>query len=393
MSSDPSDLKARLTEELAPQFEVVRRLGESNMATIFLAREAELRRMIAVKVLKPELAQDEVAPLRFAREGQSAARISHPNVTSVYQVGKLSDETPYLIMEHVEGGTLEERVEAIGPFSVDDAKKVIHDIASALAAAHRRGIIHRDVRPSNVMWKAETGRALLTDFGLAAVEPSADHTTRHLTRTGEVVMGDVTFVSPEQLMGESVTGASDIYSLGGLASFLLTGHGPFVGKSAVDVASKHLKAEPPDLNVEAGVPSGLAGLIRRCLSKNAAHRPTAEDVAAATAAGAVSQVEADSYEMPFITALKKRRFVQILMVYGVAGGTLMGLADQLSQNAIIPQSAYALTLGLVVVGFAAACVVAWFHGEKGHQQVSKLEVVLLTVIALVAVLVSWIILT
>ncbi|NNF28235.1 MAG: serine/threonine protein kinase [Gemmatimonadetes bacterium] len=390
MKSDLRELMARLNQELAPRFEVVKPLGEGKNARVFLAREAELRRMVAIKVLRAELARDEVAPLRFAREAQSAGRIAHPNVTAIYQVGRLSDETPYLIMEHVEGGSIAERVEAVGPFQPLDARSVIHDVASALAAAHRRGIVHRDVRPSNVLWKAETGQALLTDFGLAAVEPSPDHTTRHLTRSGEVVMGDVTFTSPEQLTGDDVSGASDIYSLGGLAHFLMTGRGPFEGRSAVEVASKHLKAEPPDFSHIPGLQGGLAALFARCMAKNPAHRPTADDVARATSQNAPPLAVADGSESLW-NALKKRRFAQLLGAYIVGGWVVIQVVDALGQNGVLPEVAFRVTLTLFLVGFSAVGVVGWFHGERGRQEFRKLEAALLGFIVLVAIAVSWLV--
>ena len=389
MKGDLRELKARLNRELAPRFEVLKPLGEGKNARVFLARESELRRLVAIKVLRAELARDEVAPLRFAREAQSAGRIAHPNVTAIYQVGRLSDETPYLIMEHVDGGSIAERVEAVGPFQPMDAKSVIHDVASALAAAHRRGIVHRDVRPSNVLWKAETGQALLTDFGLAAVEPSADHTTRHLTRSGEVVMGDVTFTSPEQLTGDDVSGASDMYALGGLAHFLLTGRGPFEGRSAVEVASKHLKAEPPNFSTIPGLHAGLAALLAKCMAKNPAHRPTADDVANATSAHAPElTVDGESSENLW-EALRKRRFVQFLGAYIVGGWVVIQVVDALGQNGVVPEAAFRVALTLFLVGFAAVGVVGWFHGEKGRQEFRKLEAALLGLIVLVAIAVSW----
>ena len=391
MRDDLRELKARLNQELAPRFEVLKPLGEGKNARVFLARETDLRRLVAIKVLRAELARDEVAPLRFAREAQSAGRIAHPNVTAVYQVGRLSDETPYLIMEHVDGGSIAERVEAVGPFQPDDAKGVVHDVASALAAAHRRGIVHRDVRPSNVLWKAETGQALLTDFGLAAVEPSADHTTRHLTRSGEVVMGDVTFTSPEQLTGDDVSGASDIYALGGLAHFLMTGRGPFEGRSAVEVASKHLKAEAPDFSRIPGLHANLAALFTRCLAKNPAHRPTADDVAQATSHNAPEWSASDQGSESLWGALKKRRFAQVLVSYIVGGWIVLQVVDQLGQNAVLPAVAYQVALALFLVGFSAVGVVAWFHGERGRQKFRKLEATLLGLIVVVAIAVSWIV--
>ena len=388
MNDPTADLDRRVDQELAEEFEVLRVLGEGKTARVYLARERQLRRLVAVKVMLPHLAADEVAPLRFAREAQSAARIAHTNVTSVYQVGKLADGTPYLVMEHVEGGTLADRVEAVGPFGPEEATAVIHDLASALAAAHRRGIIHRDVKPSNVLWKSETGRAMLTDFGLAAVEPSPDHTTRHLTRFGEVIMGDVTFTSPEQLLGEPVSGASDVYAVGCLAWFLLTGQGPFEGKSVMDVAGKHLKAEPPDLRDVPGVPAKLAAWVGRALAKTPGHRPTASDIMEATSADSLAS---DDSEPDFVLfrALRKRRFVQIMVAYGAVGLGLIEVADSLGQNGIGPPFLYRLVLALYLVGFGAAGVVGWFHGEKGRQEVGKIEVMLLALVGVIAVATSW----
>ena len=195
-------------------------------------------------------------------------------------------------------------------------------------------------------------------------------------------MGDVTFVSPEQLMGDPVSGASDVYALGGLACFLLTGKGPFDGRSAVDIAGKHLKAEPPDLSEGTSIPRGLAQLIKRCLAKNPAHRPSADDVARATASGADASADG---EENLVEALSKRRFGQIVGAYVVAGLGVLGLVDMSVDREVIDRVWFVLALSEFFVGLSAACVIAWFHGEKGRQEFGRLEVSLLAVLALVAV--------
>ncbi len=389
MNENIKALLAQLNKELAPEFEIIRLLGEGKVARVVLARESALRRMVAIKVLRPELANEEVTKLRFAREAQSAARISHPNVTSVYQVGKLSDDTPFLVMEYVKGVNLAERLEQIGALPPTEARRVIHELASALEQAHRRGIVHRDVGLRNVLWNSETGQAILTDFGLAAVEPSPDHGTQALTRPGEVITGDMTCASPEQLRGETVSGASDVYALGALGYFLLTGSGPFQGKTAVQLAMQHMEAAPPELPEGSGIPRRLARLLHSCLAKEPMHRPTARDVARSTS-------EEDEHGSPVAREtgnglwadFRSRRIVQVMGTYTVGAWALLQIPAQLEEQALVPEVTYDVSLGLVVVGWFAAAILGWFHGEKGRQDVSKLEIVLLVLVAAAGVVVT-----
>ena len=273
------ELTALLAEALAPNFLVIRKLGQGGMASVYLAREPTLKRLVAVKVLAPELAADRNARARFQREAQAAASISHPNIVSVYSVGELSDGTPYFIMQYVSGESISERLEREGPLDVAEATRIMGEVASALAAAHKRGIIHRDIKPSNVLYDEEWGRILVSDFGIAAVrkEGESDDATK-LTQTGAAI-GTPHYMSPEQLLGEEVTDRTDIYALGLFGYEVLTGRGPFQVSSPQEIVAAHLRDEPEALTkLREDIDPELERLIQRCLSKDAAARPAASDI-------------------------------------------------------------------------------------------------------------------
>ena len=281
-SSDRSpdqELGERLTRELAPDLQVVRLLGAGSMALVYLAREPALKRLVAVKVLSRHRSRDPKSRLRFEREAQSAARISHPNVVTVFRVGSLDDETPYLVMEYVKGRTMAQRLVASGQLSLDEAYAIVAQIGSALAAAHAKGIVHRDVKPGNVLFEEETGRVLLSDFGIVAILTTGEDDAARITTTGHVI-GDLSYTSPELLLDEEVTERSDVYGLAILAYELLTGVGPYGDLSAREAAVAHIRSEPNhvrDLRPE--VDASIDALLASCLAKTPEHRPTARDVA------------------------------------------------------------------------------------------------------------------
>ncbi|MGH7556064.1 MAG: protein kinase domain-containing protein, partial [Longimicrobiales bacterium] len=213
-SSGPvgSTLVARLEADLSPEFEVVREIAQGKIAHVYLARERALQRLVAVKVLRPELSVEQVHRVRFEREARSVAKLVHPNVVTVHRVGQLSDGSPYLVMEYVTGRNLADTLAAEGPLPEGDASSVLAQVAAALAAAHARGILHRDVRPANIVWTRESGRAVLMDFGIAAVAEEQSDTVTRLTESGEI-LADPAYMSPECLLGQSVTTATDVFSL------------------------------------------------------------------------------------------------------------------------------------------------------------------------------------
>ncbi|HEX9107729.1 MAG TPA: protein kinase [Longimicrobiales bacterium] len=263
---------------LAPDLRVVRLLAEGRNAQVYLAREPALGRLVVVKVLAPASLKDAVLVRRFEREARAVARIQHPNVAPLFRLGILADGTWYLVLPYIDGGSLEDRLAARGPLPVDEVRRVLAQLASGLAAAHRVGIVHRDVRPGNVLYDRESNRVLLVDFGTAGLLESGDDGAVRLTRAGEP-LGIPAYASPEQLRGDVVTDRSDVYSLGVLAFELLAGRRPFQASTIAEITAAHLAAEPPSVaDLRPDVDAGLAQLIQRCLNKRPEQRPYAREI-------------------------------------------------------------------------------------------------------------------
>ncbi|MEQ1857075.1 MAG: serine/threonine-protein kinase [Longimicrobiales bacterium] len=368
-----------LRAALGADFEVKQRLGRGSMATVYLAREKALGRLVAVKVLLPGRASEETARKRFEREAKAAATLMHPNVVQVFRFGRLADGTPFLVMRFVKGRTLEERLAADGRLSVDLARKVLSGVASALAAAHAQGIVHRDVRPANVLWDDDAQQALLTDFGIAAILASSGEEVTKLTKTGQMI-GDPRYMSPEQLMDRDLTELADMYAFGILGYELLTGEGPYKVRSNADQIAAHLNGEARDLKqLRPEVDGSVADLLKRCLNREPNHRPSAERAFAALSGqpGAAGEGALDLQE------LVKRRVPQFVLGAGGAAAGLLAFVSMLVQMGTLGSVWWDLSLPLAASGFVAAGVVAWFHGERGRQEPSRVEFVLLGAIAVV----------
>jgi DNA-binding SARP family transcriptional activator/tRNA A-37 threonylcarbamoyl transferase component Bud32 len=259
--------------------EVIRKIGEGSVAEVYLAREPALGRLVAVKVLNERYAGEVVAQRRFERDARAAARIQHPHVATVFRIGATPAGAPFLVLPYVSGGSLEDRLAATGRFVVAEARRCMAQAAAGLAAAHRLGIVHRDVRPANLLYDRDTDRVLLTDFGLAAVLESGLDAGMRLTRPGQV-LGDPAFASPEQLRAEPVTERADVYSLGMVAFHLLTGHSPFAAAHPAQLIVAHQREEPARASAfRADIDAELDELVHRCLNKRPEHRPFAADVA------------------------------------------------------------------------------------------------------------------
>ena len=259
------------------RYELHRRLGRGGMAEVSLARDQLLDRPVAVKVLFPEFATDPSFVERFRREATAAANLNHPNIVGVYDWGE-ADGTYFIVMEYVDGRSLSEILRAEGPLHPDRVADIGADVAAALGFAHRSGVVHRDVKPGNVLL-TQAGQVKVADFGIArAITASSDD---NLTQVG-TVMGTATYFSPEQARGEPVDPRSDIYSLGCVLYELVLGRPPFAGDSPVAIAYKHVHESPippRQLNIE--LPEAIEAIILKCLAKNPVNRyPSAEDLRA-----------------------------------------------------------------------------------------------------------------
>ncbi|MCU1372957.1 MAG: serine/threonine protein kinase with sensor(s) [Actinomycetia bacterium] len=257
------------------RYELHRRIARGGMADVYLARDLLLDRPVALKVLFPEFSTDQGFVERFRREAQSAANLSHPNIVSIYDWGE-EDGTYFIVMEYVEGRSLAQILRDEGALLPDRAADITTDIAAALGFAHRNGVIHRDVKPGNVLL-SPLGQVKVTDFGIARAVSTQDN----LTQTG-TVMGTATYFSPEQARGEQVDPRSDVYSLGVVLYELLTGEPPFTGDNPVAVAYKHVQeqADRPTLR-NPHIPAALEAVVMKALAKNPANRyASADDLAA-----------------------------------------------------------------------------------------------------------------
>jgi eukaryotic-like serine/threonine-protein kinase len=248
------------------RYRLVRRLGGGGMGEVWEADDTVLGRRVALKVLVQELADDARATKRFVREARATAKLTHPNVTRVYDFGR-DGGLPYLVMELLEGDTLADRL-AGGPLPPAEAARIGAAVADALDAAHGRGIIHRDIKPSNVLL-TPAGEVKVMDFGIAA---AADET--HST-TGSGLYGTAAYISPERAAGQPATPAADLYSLGAVLYELLTGRPPFISDSPVLVVRAHLHEQPrPVWELAPWVPPRLADACELALAKDPTHRPS-----------------------------------------------------------------------------------------------------------------------
>jgi serine/threonine-protein kinase len=262
--SDVAEREA-LQVAVAGRYVIERELGRGGMGVVFLARDLALERLVAIKLLPRAVAQDAARRADFLREARTAAGLSHPNIVSIHLVEERNDLV-YFVMSHIDGETLAQRVRHAGALPVPDALRVLQEVAWALAYAHGRGVIHRDVKPENIMLERLTGRAMVTDFGIAQRADGAGAPTGEITGTAH-------FMSPEQAQGDRVDARSDLYSLGVTAFFSLTGRLPFDAASLPALLARQvMQPAQPVAQLRAGLPPRFAAAVDRCLAKNAADR-------------------------------------------------------------------------------------------------------------------------
>jgi serine/threonine-protein kinase len=271
-SSIPTEFLA-LQEALAGRYSIERELGRGGMGIVLLARDVALDRLVAIKLLPPDLAIDTKLRERFLREARTAAGLSHPNIVPIHTVEEYGDLV-FFVMGYVDGETLRQRVERHGPLTPRFAMKLLQEVAWAIGYAHQRGIVHRDIKPDNIMIEQATERALVTDFGIAQVGPQTDD------EPGTVI-GTARYMSPEQACGDSVDGRTDLYALGATFFYALTGRAPFEARNLPALLAQHVSEPAPGVRAfRPEVPDRLATVIDTCLAKAPEDRIQSGDEAA-----------------------------------------------------------------------------------------------------------------
>jgi hypothetical protein len=290
-SSPASGEIASLRAALRGQYAIERELGRGGMGIVVLARDERLDRRVALKVLPPTLAEQSDTRERFLREARMSAQLSHPNIVPVYRADDIGGFA-FFAMGFVDGETLGDRIRDRGALAPVEVVRILREVSWALAYAHARGIVHRDVKPDNILLERSSGKAIVTDFGIARADFNPS-----LTQDG-LVLGTVHYMSPEQSSGDALDGRSDLYALGCVGFLALSGRLPFEGQSPQSILIAHATKEPPSLrSVAPQVPAPLAAVIDQCLRKAPADRfATGEELAEALgkAIGAVEHQERES---------------------------------------------------------------------------------------------------
>ncbi len=352
---------------LPQHLELVRPLGNGAMAEVFLTRDPGLKRLVALKVLRPELSQDTLCRKRFEREAQTAARLSHKNIPTIFSVGRLENGRPFIEMQYIQGRDLRAFLKSQGTLSLNKGLDLLQQIAAALNTAHQSQVVHRDIKPENILVD-EQDHVWLCDFGVASIVESGGEALTRLTRAGER-FGDPRYMSPEQIRGETLTPQSDIYSFAVLGYEVLTGQGPFDSGEIRDVASAHLRRPPPKLSaMKSDCPEWLSELLHRCLAKDANHRPSTTDVLETLKKPNSSQTtnSDESTLSRFLDELKTRKVYQAAAAYAAAVFLLLQVAD-LTLPAFAAGGLYnALVIGSLL-GFPIIVVLAWiFDWRQGR---------------------------
>jgi len=330
-------------EALAGRYSLERELGRGGMGIVYLAREVRLDRPVAIKLLPPELAAHSNLRERFLREVRTAARLSHPYIVPIHSVDEV-DAFVFYVMAYVDGETLADRVRKHGPLKPGDATRMMREVAWALAYAHAQGVVHRDIKPANILLERGTERAMVMDFGIARLASASGE-----TGVGEV-MGTPEYMSPEQACGEPVDGRSDLYSLGVVGYFAISGTLPFTGGARELLAKQVTQQPPPVASVARDAPRALSVAIDQCLAKDPAARfPTGEALADALAS---SLEKRGDIPVPLRVFLDGRHLRPLVGIPAMGVVMSFGLIVGMARVGVSPRSltatliTAALTIGL-----------------------------------------------
>lgn len=275
VESKALDLAA--AENLGERYEVLEQLGEGGMGAVYKVRDKELGKTFAVKMLRPQLVEDGTARKRFEQEAQAASNLTHANLVAVYDYGMGTKGSPYIVMDYLDGKSLGDILQKQGYLDVPRAVDIFVQCAEAIAHAHRKGVIHRDIKPNNIIVEANpngTDFVKIVDFGIAKILPTSSEKTRDLTQTGDI-FGTPLYMSPEQCLGNKLDAHSDIYAFGCVMYEALTGIAPFNDQNPIKIILKHVNEDAKPISKLANdysVPADLEYVVLRCLQKDPENR-------------------------------------------------------------------------------------------------------------------------
>jgi serine/threonine-protein kinase len=335
-------------EALTGRYSLERELGRGGMGVVYLAREVRLERSVAIKLLPPELAAHPPLRERFLREARTAARLSHPYIVPIHSVDDAGGFV-YYVMAYVDGETLAQRVHARGPLPAHDVTRILREVAWALAYAHAQGVVHRDIKPANILLERGTERAMVLDFGIARLASVTGE-----TEVGQV-LGTPEYMSPEQACGEPLDGRSDLYSLGVVGYYALTGALPFTG-SAQEVLAQQVTKAPPPLAGARGIPRVLATTIEKCLAKQPAQRFATGEALADALAPALEK--RNDVPVPLRVFLDRRRMAVLIAPLALGLSFLGSIIGTMQVGGVTtPHLALAVLVGAFTIVAPAALLV------------------------------------
>ncbi len=358
---------------LGENFEVLELVGMGGMGSVYKVRDLRQDRIVAVKILLAELADDTAALKRFEQEAEAASKLSHPNLVSTYEHGITPDGAPYLVMDYFEGESLSDCLKREGLFKPTRALTLIRQICEALAHAHAEGVVHRDIKPTNIIIsRDESGSELarVVDFGIAKVMPKANRETHNLTETGEV-FGSPHYMSPEQCLGFMLDSRSDIYSLGCLMYELLTGDPPFGGANPIQVVVKHINEEIAPFPASAKkdkLAKGLEAVVLRCLEKDQVNRYQSVEALIEDLKLLESGKQPTRYKRK---VKQKREFTKRQMIGSMVGLAAIvfyaGVSSALFQQFYLLPVVLLLVLNFLVLGGIYICATSFFDNYQKFE--------------------------